>query len=76
MVGNVGSSERIDYTAIGSTVNMAARAEGLNKFYGTQLLITETVRDSAGPRFICRTMDMVVAKGTTLPILVFELLGV
>ncbi|MBF0369373.1 MAG: hypothetical protein HQL52_07960 [Magnetococcales bacterium] len=75
VVGNVGSSERIDFTAIGSTVNMAARTEGLNKFYGTQLLVTKNVRDGAGPRFVFRSMDKVVAKGTTQPMEVYELLG-
>ena len=48
VVGNVGSVDRINYTALGHTVNMASRFEKLNKRYGTTILVSEDVRSAAG----------------------------
>lgn len=75
VVGNVGSSDRLSYTAIGATVNMAARLEGLNRQYGTQILVSDATRAAAGPAFVFRRVDRVLAKGRQKPTELHELLG-
>lgn len=74
IVGNVGSSERMSYTAMGSAVNIAARLEQLNKEHGTEILVSETLSRRAGDRFRFRRVGEVVPKGLSQPIDVFELL--
>ncbi|MCK6454383.1 MAG: adenylate/guanylate cyclase domain-containing protein [Alphaproteobacteria bacterium] len=73
IVGNVGSSERMSYTAMGSSVNIAARLEQLNKEYGTEILVSEALRARVGERFAFRRVGDVVPKGLSHPIGVFEL---
>ncbi|WNK01263.1 adenylate/guanylate cyclase domain-containing protein [Thalassospiraceae bacterium LMO-JJ14] len=75
LVGNVGARDRMQYTCLGSGVNLAARIEGLNKFYGTQLLASDTVRRNASSDFLFRRVDIVEAKGTTVPLTIYELMG-
>ncbi|MBN2874177.1 MAG: hypothetical protein JXM71_03705 [Spirochaetales bacterium] len=72
--GSVGARERMDFTSIGDTVNLAARLEGANKTYGTKSLITETVYEKVKDDFLCREIDLIAVKGKNVPVRIFEVL--
>ncbi|WP_431203053.1 adenylate/guanylate cyclase domain-containing protein [Bradyrhizobium betae] len=75
VVGNIGSSDRMNYTALGATINLASRLEGLNKNYGTRVLVSAAVRARAGHAFLFRSVDSIRPKGFADAIEVSELRG-
>jgi adenylate cyclase len=74
-VGNFGSAERFDYTALGESVNLASRLEGLNKVLGTDCLISRETQEGIGDQLVTRPLGLFQLKGFGHPIEVHELIG-
>ena len=74
-VGRMGSSGKSEYTCLGDEVNFASRLEGLNKAYGSHILVGDTTRARAGDLFLYRDLGLVQVKGKKKATRIFELLG-
>ncbi len=73
LVGNVGSSTRLSYTALGDGVNVAARLEGINKLFGTTICISDSIYDQVQTDILARPLKRVQVKGRKTEFMIYEL---
>ncbi len=75
VVGNIGGTERFEYTVIGDNVNLASRLESANKTYRTRILLSASTYELIKDDMAAREIDLMIVKGKTKPVKVYELIS-
>jgi adenylate cyclase len=74
-IGNMGSTKKKNYTAMGDTVNLASRLEGVNKVFHTKIIISEYTYERIKDRILARELDLIRVKGKKIPVKIYEVIG-
>ena len=74
-VGNIGSSQRLAYSALGDDVNLASRLEGQSKTYGVDIIVGQNTYDQASSDYALLRIDLIRVQGKEKPVNIFALLG-
>ena len=75
ILGSIGSPKRMEYTAIGDSVNLASRLEAATRLYDVQILVAEPTMKLLVEKHPVREIDLLRVKGKQQPVAVFEALG-
>ncbi len=76
VVGNMGTEKKMNYTIMGNDVNLAARLEGVNKKYGTWILVSESTWNDTNGAFVGRRLDRVRVVGINTPVQLYNVMAV